>query len=92
MLDELGDRLYISIDRLTTSWHAALVFAIAIAALFTLFTRPPRFAVGDALMVGIAVSLLLNDTPQHVAAAGAVSYGVLWAHERVTLSHQVPRR
>lgn len=92
LLDELGDRLYISIDRLTTSWHAALVFAIAIAALFTLFTRPPRFAVGDALMVGIAVSLLLNDTPQHVAAAGAVSYGVLWAHERVTLSHQVPRR
>ena len=86
LLDELGDRLYISIDRLTTSWHAALVFAIAIAALFTLFTRPPRFAVGDALMVGIAVSLLLNDTPQHVAAAGAVSYGVLWAHERVTLS------
>ena len=43
-------------------------------------------------MVGIAVSLLLNDTPQHVAAAGAVSYGVLWAHERVTLSQQVPRR
>ena len=33
LLDELGDRLHISIDRLTTSWHAALVFAIAIAAL-----------------------------------------------------------
>jgi len=92
LLDELGDRLHISIDRLTTSWHAALVFAIAIVALFVLFTRPPRFAVGDALMVGIAVSLLINDTPQHVAAAGAVSYGVLWAHERVVSLSDGPQR
>ena len=86
LLDELGNRLHISVERLATSWHAALVFAIAIAALAVLVTRRPRFAIGDALIVGIAVSLLVNDTPQHVAAAGALSYGVLWVHERVRLA------
>ena len=83
LLDELGNRLHISVERLATSWHAALVFAIAIAALAVLVTRRPRFAVGDALLVGIAVSLVVNDTPQHVAAAGALSYGALWVHECV---------
>jgi hypothetical protein len=82
--DEVGNRLHISVDRLVDSWHAALVFAVAIAALVVLVTRRPRFPAGDALLVGIVVSLLVNDTPQHVAAAGAISYGVLWAHERVT--------
>jgi cytochrome c553 len=48
-----------------------------------LATRRPRFAAGDALLVAVAVSLLVNDTPQHVAAAGAISYGVLWTFERL---------
>lgn len=80
---ELGSRLHISVERLAASWHAALVFAVAIAALLLLASRRPRFASGDALLVGIAVSLLVNDTPQHVASAGAISYGVLWVAERV---------
>ncbi len=83
LLDEVGSRLHISVERLTSSWHAALVFAVSIAALVILATRRPRFPAGDALLVAIAVSLLVNDTPQHVASAGAISYGVLWAYERL---------
>jgi mono/diheme cytochrome c family protein len=83
LLGELGNRLHISEQRLTSSWHAALVFAISIAALAILATRRPRFAAGEALLIAIGVSLLVNDTPQHVAAAGAISYGVLWVLERL---------
>jgi cytochrome c553 len=83
LLRELGTRLHISVERLVSSWHAALVFAISIVALVVLATRRPRFAAGDALLIALAVSLLVNDTPQHVAAAGAISYGVLWTFERL---------
>ena len=83
LLGELGSRLHISVERLLSSWHAALVFAISIVALVALASRRPRFAAGDALLVAVAVSLLVNDTPQHVAAAGAISYGVLWTFERL---------
>ena len=83
VLGELGNRLHISFERLATSSHAAVVFVVSIAALVVLATRPPRFAAGDALLVAIAVSLLVNDTPHHVAAAGALSYGVLWTLERL---------
>ncbi len=83
LLRELANRLHISVERLVSSWHAALVFAVSIVALVVLATRRPRFAAGDALLVAVAVSLLVNDTPQHVAAAGAISYGVLWTFERL---------
>jgi hypothetical protein len=83
LADEVGNRLHISVERLASSWHAALVFAIAVSALVILATRAPRFAVGDALLLGVVVSLLVNDSPTDVAAGGAISYGVLWAFERI---------
>jgi hypothetical protein len=90
LLDELGNRLHISAETIASSWHAALVFAIAIVALVLLVRRLPRFAAGDALLVGVGVSLLVNDTPQHVAAAAAISYGALWVFERVRLAELRP--
>jgi mono/diheme cytochrome c family protein len=83
LLRELGNRVHISVERLASSWHAALVFTIAIAALVILATRRPRFPAGEALLVAIGASLVVNDTPQHVAAAGAISYAVLWVLERL---------
>jgi hypothetical protein len=83
LLAELGHRIHLSAAGVIASWHAALVFAIAIAALVRLRLSRPSFPVGDALLVGVAVSLLVNDSPTDVAAAGAVSYGVLWGWERV---------
>ena len=65
LLDELGNRLHISVERLASSWHAALVFAISIAALVILASRRPRFAAGEALLVAIGVSLARE---RHAAA------------------------
>jgi hypothetical protein len=83
VFDELGNRLHISGERLSSSWHSALVFALGIAALVVLMFLRPRFPAGDALLLAIVVSLIVNDSPSDVASGGAISYGVLWAFERV---------
>lgn len=80
---EVGHRIHISAASVASSWHDAAVFAVSIAALALLGARRPRFPAGDALLAGIAVSLLVNDSPGDVASAGALSYAVLWAYERV---------
>jgi hypothetical protein len=75
--------VHISASSLASDHLEAVVFGVSIAALVILATRPPRFPAGEALLVGIAVSLLVNDSPGDVASAGALSYAVLWAYERV---------
>lgn len=80
---ELAHRIHISAASVTSGWHQAAVFWVSIVALVALGTRRPRFPAGDALLVGIALSLLVNDSPGDVASAGALSYAVLWAYERV---------
>lgn len=80
---DLAGRIHISLARATSSWHAGLVVAVSLGALALLARRPPRFVAGDALLVALAVSLLVNDTPTDVASGGALSYGVLWTWERV---------
>jgi hypothetical protein len=90
VLDELWHRLEISWGQLSSSWHAPLVFAAGMIGLAVLATRRPRFAAGDALLAALAISLLVNDTPQDVAAGGALSYGVLWAWQRVDSAPDAP--
>jgi len=82
-LGDLGHRIHISAASFTSSWHVALVVAASLSAIVVLASRRPRFPAGDALLVGIAVSLVVNDSPSDVASAGALSYAVLWAWERV---------
>jgi hypothetical protein len=83
LAEDLGSRLHISVASLGSSAVQATVFAVSIVALVVLATRQPRFPAGDALLAGIAVSLLVNDSPGTVASAGALSYAVLFAYERV---------
>jgi hypothetical protein len=83
LAEELAHRVHISAASVESGTSEALVFAVSIVALVVLWTRPPRFPAGDALIAGIAVSLLVNDSPGDVASAGALSYAVLWAYERV---------
>jgi hypothetical protein len=83
LAEDLGNRLHISVANLGSSAVQATVFAVSIVALVVLATRRPRFPAGDALLAGIAVSLLVNDSPGAVASAGALSYAVLFAYERV---------
>jgi hypothetical protein len=83
LAEELAHRVHISAASVGAGAGEAAVFAVSIAAILLLWTRPPRFPAGDALVAGIAVSLLVNDSPGDVASAGALSYAVLWAYERV---------
>jgi hypothetical protein len=83
LAEELAHRVHISAASVGSGASEAIVFAVSIVALVILWTRPPRFPAGDALVAGIAVSLLVNDSPGDVASAGALSYAVLWAYERV---------
>jgi hypothetical protein len=92
LAEELAHRVHISAASVGSSWHEAAVFGVSIAAIVVLWLRPPRFPAGDALVAGIAVSLLVNDSPGDVASAGALSYAVLWAYERVRQpAHAVAR-
>jgi hypothetical protein len=66
--------------RWTTSWHAltgawgrGVVCAICAAVLAWVATRRPRAPIVDAFLIGIAVSLVANDTPQDVLFWGAVN-------------------
>jgi len=80
---DLAHRIHISAAFVSSGWKEGAVFAVSIAALVVLRSRRPRFPAGDALLVGIAVSLLVNDSPGDVASAGALSYAILWAYEQV---------
>lgn len=66
--------------RFQTSWHGAtgtpwrvLVSFICLAVLGWVATRQPRSRLVDAFLVGIAVSLVANDTPQDVLFWGAIT-------------------
>jgi hypothetical protein len=83
LAEELAHRIHISAASIGSGWQEAAVFAVSIVALVALGSRRPRFPAGDALLAGIAVSLLVNDSPGDIASAGALSYAVLWAYERV---------
>jgi len=82
LLGDLGHRLHLSGAALASTWNNALLFSLGIAALVWLAFRRPRIAVLDALLAGLAVSLVVNDTPADVAGYGALSALVLWAWAR----------
>lgn len=74
---DVGHRLHLSADHLNNS-GTALIVAISLVALVWLALRRPRSPALDALLLGIAVSLIVNDAPQDVASGGAISGFVLW--------------
>ncbi len=83
LVGDLAHRIHISVASIGASPHEAVVFGVSVVALAILATRPPHFPSGEALLVGIAVSLLVNDSPGDIASGGAISYSILWAYERV---------
>jgi hypothetical protein len=82
---DIGHRLHVSVDQLA-SWNIALVVAAGGAVLAWLAFRRPRLSALDALLLGVAVSLLVNDSPSDVVGAGSLSGLVLfaWAATRYT--------
>jgi hypothetical protein len=78
LLDDLGHRLHLSGASVASTWNNALLFALGIAGLAWLAVRRPRLPVLDALLAGLAVSLVVNDTPADVAGWGGLSAVLLW--------------
>ncbi len=79
----LGHRWRVSWDGVVATPHSALVAALTLAAVLMFVLLRPRSATLDALLVGIAVSLVVNDTAADVIGFGALSCGVVWTSVRL---------
>jgi len=73
----IGHRLRLSAEGVFSSLHAAIIIPVSLTALAWIALRRPRYATVDAVLVAIAVSLLVNDSPRDVAAWGALSCAAL---------------
>ena len=79
---DLWHRWRLSWAVVTSSWHKGLLFLVSITGLIWLGTRRPRAPTVDAIIVGVVVSLIVNDTPVDVAGIGALGGLALLAWER----------
>jgi mono/diheme cytochrome c family protein len=70
---DLGDRVELSVRRTAASAGAVFVVVISLAGLVWTALRTPRDAVLDAFLAGLAVSLIVNDTPADVLGMGAAA-------------------
>ena len=83
LLGDLGHRLHLSWLSATDHWYRILIFMGCLVALVLMGTMRPRPATVDALLAGLAVSLLVNDTPVDVIGLGALGCLVLVRWESV---------
>jgi cytochrome c551/c552 len=72
LFGDIGHRLHLSWASATDHWYRILIFLGCLAALVLMGTMRPRRATVDALLAGLAVSLLVNDTPVDVIGLGAL--------------------
>jgi cytochrome c551/c552 len=80
---DLGHRLHISWASATKSAYNILFFLASLALLVWIGTRTPRRAAVDAMLVALALSLLVNDTPVDVIGLGALGCLALLRFESV---------
>ena len=73
LAQDIGDRFVASGKGVVSTWHSALVVGLSIPVLVWVALRRPRFAILDALLVAVAVSLIVNDAPREVSGFGALS-------------------
>jgi cytochrome c551/c552 len=79
----LGHRVHLSWVSATDHSYHLLPFLACLAALVLMGTMRPRRATVDALLAGLTVSLLVNDTPVDVIGLGALGCLVLLRWESV---------
>jgi len=77
LFGDFAHRLHLSAALVASRWYEAVLFAASVGALVWLAFLRPRLAVLDALLVALAVSLLVNDTPTDIVGLGALSALVL---------------
>jgi cytochrome c551/c552 len=83
LLGDLGRRLHLSWAIATKSAYNVVFFLVSLAALVWIGTRTPRRVGVDAMLVALAVSLLVNDTPVDVIGLGALGCLALLRFESV---------
>jgi cytochrome c551/c552 len=83
LLGELGHRLHLSYLAVTRSWGSGVEFAVAVAVLAGVAAFSARGPLVQAFLAGIAVSLVVNDTPIDIAALGAIGCWALARWEAV---------
>jgi len=79
---DLAHRWRVSYDGATRSAGAFIMFASGIALLVAVARVRPRPSLVDAMLVALAVSFVVNDTPQDVALWGALGAMALLAYGR----------
>jgi hypothetical protein len=79
---ELAHRWRISYDGATRNVPTFIMFASGVVLLVLVARVRPRPALVDAMLVAVAVSFVVNDTPQDVALWGALGAIALLALER----------
>jgi hypothetical protein len=77
VLGDMAHRLRLSADGLVSSRDSALIIGASLPVFAWVASRRPRFATVDAVLVAVAVSLLVNDSPRDVAGIGALSCAAL---------------
>ena len=83
LLGDLGHRLHLSWASATDHWYRILIFLGCFAVLVLLGTIGRRRATVDAMLAGLVVSLLVNDTPVDVIGLGALGCLALFRWESV---------
>ena len=76
LAEDLGRRVQLSVGRATAGWVVALQVFGGVAALIALALRERRPLL-LSLLAALAVSLIVNDSPNDVVIAGLVCYLVL---------------
>ena len=79
---DLAHRIHVSEQGATRSFGSFAMFAVGVAILLLLARIRPRPATLDAMLVALALSLVVNDTPQDVMFWGALGSLTILAWER----------
>jgi hypothetical protein len=82
---DLAHRWHVSAQGATRNVGAFIMFASGVAILVAIALARPRPALVDAMLVALAVSFVVNDTPQDVALWGSLGTLALLAFERSRL-------
>jgi cytochrome c551/c552 len=83
LVGALGHRVHLSYLAVTVSWASGVEFAAGIAVLVGVAAFSAHGPLMQAFLAGLAVSLIVNDTPIDVAALGALGCWALARWEAV---------
>jgi hypothetical protein len=83
LFGDFEQRLHLSWASATRSWEAGLLFLGCLAVLVYIAARKPRYPSVDAMLLAVAISLLVNDTPVDIILLGAIGCAALVRWEAV---------